>query len=102
MAGKHPLIICMIDALAMTASVDSAGSTVAAIVLWNTVYLNRAVEALKRTARRPPGGPARPSVTTCLAYIGLTGDYVRRSDAGIKGARLRALRSLSHYSIIGS
>lgn len=74
--------------------------TIAAIVLWNTVYLDRAVEALKAH-----GAAISENLTSHLsplgwAHIGLTGDYVWRSNAGIKGARLRALRPLSHNSLI--
>lgn len=80
---------------------SSLNLAIAAIVLWNTVYLNRAVEALKAHGAALPEDLTSHLSPLGWAHIGLTGDYVWRSDAGIKGARLRALRPLSHSSIIG-
>lgn len=65
---------------------------VAAIVLWNTVYLERAVAALRE------GGQAVSDETLAhlsplkWEHINLTGDYHWRKDAGLRNRRLRPLR----------
>lgn len=67
----------------------------AAIVLWNTVYLERATAALQ--------GHGREVDTSLLQYlsplgwehINLTGDYVWRSSAKVGSGKFRPLRPLS-------
>jgi len=65
---------------------------VAAIVLWNTVSLERAVAALRE------GGQAVSDETLAhlwplkWEHINLTGDYHWRKDAGLGNRRLRPLR----------
>lgn len=67
----------------------------AAIVLWNTVYLERATAALQ--------GHGREVDTSLLQYlsplgwehINLTGDYVWRSSAKVGAGKFRPLRPLS-------
>jgi TnpA family transposase len=66
----------------------------AAIVLWNTVYLERAVNALR--------GHGHPVDDTLLQYlsplgwehINLTGDYLWRSSAKLGAGKCRPLRPL--------
>jgi TnpA family transposase len=66
----------------------------AAIVLWNTVYLERAANACVATAK--------PSMTACCStcrrsgweHINLTGDYLWRSSAKIGAGKFRPLRPL--------
>ena len=66
----------------------------AAIVLWNTVYLERATAALQ--------GHGREVGTSLLQYlsplgwehINLTGDYVWRSNAKVGTGKFRPLRPL--------
>ena len=66
----------------------------AAIVLWNTVYLERAANALR--------GHGQGVDDTLLQYlsplgwehINLTGDYLWRSGAKIGGGRFRPLRTM--------
>ncbi|ENU21582.1 transposase for transposon [Acinetobacter proteolyticus] len=66
----------------------------AAIVLWNTVYLERATNALR--------GHGRTVDDTLLQYlsplgwehINLTGDYLWRSKAKIGGGKFRPLRAI--------
>ena len=64
----------------------------AAIVLWNTVYLERATEALKNH------GMVDDSLLQYLSplgweHINLTGDYVWRQSPRVKKGKLRPLRS---------
>jgi Tn3 transposase DDE domain len=64
---------------------------VAAIVLWNTVYLEKAIQKLKRVR-----GNLSEELLTHLSplgweHINLTGDYVWRPDGGVRNSRLRPL-----------
>ena len=66
----------------------------AAIVLWNTVYLERAANAL-----RGHGKPVDDSLLQYLSplgweHINLTGDYLWRSNAKIGAGKFRPLRPL--------
>jgi hypothetical protein len=65
---------------------------IAAIVLWNTVYLEKAIQKLKRVR----GNPSEELLTHLSPlgweHINLTGDYVWRPDAGVRKRRLRPLR----------
>jgi len=69
---------------------------VAAIVLWNTVYVNRAIEAL-----REDGRSIDESLLTHLSPVGwehinLTGDYVWHANKRIAKGRFRPLRKPQH------
>lgn len=64
----------------------------AAIVLWNTVYLERAVKA-----QRDYGHPVDESLLSYLSplgweHINLTGDYLWRSSVKIGSGKFRPLR----------
>ena len=66
----------------------------AAIVLWNTVYLERAANAL-----RGHGNAVDPALLRYLSplgweHINLTGDYLWRSSAKIGEGKFRPLRPL--------
>ena len=66
----------------------------AAVVLWNTVYLERAVNALR--------GHAKPVDDALLQYlsplgwehINLTGDYLWKSSAKVGAGKFRPLRPM--------
>ncbi len=65
---------------------------VAALVLWNTVYLERAVQAL-----RDLGKTVDNSLLTHLSplgweHINLTGDYVWRQNKEVEQGNFRPLR----------
>jgi hypothetical protein len=70
----------------------------AAIVLWNTVYLERATSALQ--------GHGKAVDTSLLQYLSalgwehikLTGDYVWRSHAKVDAGKFRPLRPLPETS----
>jgi len=66
----------------------------AAIVLWNTVYLERATNAL-----RCHGQPLDDALLRYLSplgweHINLTGDYLWRSNLKIRAGKYRPLRPL--------
>jgi hypothetical protein len=67
----------------------------AAIVLWNTVYLQRATDAL-----RSPGQPLDNALLQYLSplgweHINLTGDYLWRSRSHPAAGKFRPMRPLS-------
>jgi Tn3 transposase DDE domain len=67
----------------------------AAIVLWNTVYLERAAAALRGHSR--PVDDALLQFLSPLGWehINLTGDYLWRSRARLGPGKFRPLRPLS-------
>jgi hypothetical protein len=65
---------------------------VAAIVLWNTVYIERVVNALRRRGRVIPNEWLQHLAPLGWEHVNLTGDYVWRLDAGMKKGTLRPLR----------
>jgi len=65
---------------------------VAAIVLWNTVYLEKAVEALRSSGWNIPDALLQHLSPLKWEHISLTGDYRWRTDAGRRLGRLRPLR----------
>ena len=67
----------------------------AAIVLWNTVYLERAVAALHGHGQAVDEDLLRYLSPLGWEHINLTGDYLWRSSAKIGGGRLRPLRPMA-------
>ncbi len=66
---------------------------VAAIVLWNTVYLQKAVGLLRARGQTIPDELLSHLSPLGWEHIGLTGDYVWRGHAGIRNrAKTRPLR----------
>ena len=66
---------------------------VAAIVLWNTVYLERAVDAIRQTGQTVFDDALAHLSPLKWEHINLTGDYHWRKDAGIRNRKLRPLRT---------
>lgn len=66
----------------------------AAIVLWNTVYLERAANALRSRGRLVDSSLLPYLSPLGWEHINLTGDYLWRSSAKISAGRFRPLRSL--------
>jgi hypothetical protein len=65
---------------------------VAAIILWNTVYLSRAIDDLKAQ-----GVPVDNNLLEHLSplgweHINLTGDYVWRQNRRVESSKFRPLR----------
>lgn len=65
---------------------------VAVIVLWNTVYLERAVTAIRETGQVVPDETLTHLSPLKWEHINLTGDYRWRKDAGLRNRELRPLR----------
>ncbi|WP_249170275.1 transposase, partial [Burkholderia vietnamiensis] len=64
----------------------------AAIVLWNTVYLDRAVHAMVARGT-PPDAVLLPYLSPLgWEHINLTGDYVWREDQNVRRGGFRPLR----------
>ncbi|MBI1852590.1 MAG: Tn3 family transposase, partial [Planctomycetes bacterium] len=68
---------------------------VAAIVLWNTVYLERAIDALRGRGQTIPDELLEHLSPLKWEHINLTGDYHWRMDGGLRTRKLRPLRGLS-------
>lgn len=66
----------------------------AAIVLWNTVYLGRALEALRRR-EDVPGASLTHLAPLGWRHINLTGDYLWPTSAKLEPDGFRALRTAS-------
>ena len=67
---------------------------VAAIVLWNTVYLELAVGAIRERGHTVPEALLGHLSPLKWEHINLTGDYHWRRDGGLRNRKLRPLRSL--------
>ena len=66
---------------------------VAAIVLWNTVYLERAVAAIRQTGQTVFDEALAHLSPLKWEHINLTGDYHWRKDAGLRNRKSRPLRT---------
>ncbi len=66
----------------------------AAIVLWNTVYLERAVRALRRHDRKLDEALCKHLSPLGWEHINLTGDYVWKQNRVIGPGKYRPLRPL--------
>jgi hypothetical protein len=64
----------------------------AAIVLWNTVYLERAANALRGHGQAVDDGLLQYLSPLGWEHINLTGDYLWRSSAKIGSGKFRPLR----------
>lgn len=65
---------------------------VAAIVLWNTVYLERAIEVLRESGQKIDQQLLKHLSPLGWEHINLTGDYVWKQHQHVKRGRLRPLR----------
>ena len=65
----------------------------AAIVLWNTVYLERATQALREAGKLPDDGMLRYLSPLGWEHINLTGDYVWRQSRNVEEGKFRPLRT---------
>jgi Tn3 transposase DDE domain len=68
---------------------------VSAIVFWNTVYLDRAVAAIRQNGQTVADETLAHLSPLKWEHINLTGDYHWRKDAGLRNRRLRPLRTSS-------
>ena len=67
----------------------------AAIVLWNTVYLQRAVAALREQGRPVDDALLQHFSPLGWDHVNLTGDYVWRRNAKVGARKFRLLRPLA-------
>jgi TnpA family transposase len=65
----------------------------AAIVLWNTVYLDQATQALRETGKPINDGLLQYLSPLGWEHINLTGDYVWRQNKKVEDGEFRPLRS---------
>jgi TnpA family transposase len=65
---------------------------VAAIVLWNTVYLERAIEMMRESGQAVDEQLLKHLSPLGWEHINLTGDYVWKEDRCVKQGHLRPLR----------
>jgi hypothetical protein len=66
---------------------------VAAIVLWNTVYLERAIQALRNKGQMIPKVLLVHLSPLKWEHINWTGDYHWRRDGGLRNRKLRPLQT---------
>lgn len=62
-----------------------------AIVLWNTVYLERATQALRESGKLPKGDMLQYLSPLGWEHINLTGDYVWRQNRKSDNRQFRPL-----------
>ncbi|WP_341305482.1 Tn3 family transposase [Pseudomonas sp. TMP25] len=72
----------------------------AAIVLWNTVYLERAANALRGHAKGIDDALLQYLSPLGWEHINLTGDYLWRSSAKIGAGKFRPLRLLAGLNVL--
>jgi hypothetical protein len=65
---------------------------VAAIILWNTVYLERAIGALREQGRQIDDGLLKHVAPIHWNHINLTGDYSWRQNKCVEKGGFRPLR----------
>jgi hypothetical protein len=71
------------------------GSLLGAIVLWNTVYLGRAIHALREQGRSVDEKLLTHLSPLGWEHINLTGDYVWHANKRVAKGRFRPLRTLN-------
>ena len=67
---------------------------VAAIILWNTAYLERAVQALRDSGREVDDKLLQHLSPLGWEHINLTGDYIWRQSKRVEQGKFRPLRML--------
>ena len=65
----------------------------AAIVLWNTIYLERATQALREAGKLPDDGMLRYLSPLGWEHINLTGNYVWHQNRKVDDGQFRPLRT---------
>lgn len=73
---------------------------VAAIILWNTVYLERAVQALRESGKGVDEKLLQHLSPLGWEHINLTGDYIWRQSKRVEQGKFRPLRSIPGASCI--
>ena len=74
---------------------------VAAIILWNTVYLSRAIRCLKEHGLSSYENLLQHLSPLGWEHINLTGDYVWRQNKRVEHGKFRTLRPLAGAIAVG-
>lgn len=69
----------------------------AAIVLWNTVYIERAVNALRMSGYAFDDNHLQYLSPLGWEHINLTGDYIWKTETGLGNGRFRQLRNIDNF-----
>lgn len=69
---------------------------VASIVLWNTVYLERAVAAIRKTGQTASDEALAHLSPLKWEHINLTGDYHWQKDAGLRNRKTTSPQDRRH------
>jgi hypothetical protein len=69
---------------------------VAAIILWNTVYLQKTIQALRDHGRKIDDKLLKNLSPLGWEYINLTGDYIWKQGKNTKRSKSRPLRSIQN------
>jgi len=67
---------------------------VAAIILWNTVYLGRAATALRKQGHAIDDALLQHVAPVHWSHINLTGDYIWRQNKRVEKGGFRSLRPM--------
>jgi Transposase. len=87
-------IFCVFSRLVPPTKDEVFPTVTAAVVLWNTVYLERAAHALRGNGHAIDDALLPYSSPLSWEHIHLTGDYLWRSSAKIGSGKFRPLRPL--------
>jgi Tn3 transposase DDE domain len=74
---------------------------VASIILWNTVYLERAIGALRQQGRQVDEGLLKHVAPVHWNHINLTGDYSWRQNKRVEKGGFRPLRVSAEPIAVG-
>ena len=74
----------------------------AAIALWNTVYLGRALDALRRRGETVPNALLAHVAPLGWQHINLTGDYLWGEDGSLGSDGFRLLRDVTMPAAIAA
>ena len=86
------LVVCATEPPRPSSIAPAALLVTAAIALWNTVYLGRALDALRRGGERVPNTLLAHLAPLGWQHINLTGDYLWDADSGLSADGFRSLR----------
>lgn len=92
-ASDDPAALCVVDPTMLPASASSGlNLLVAAIILWNTRYLQAAFDAMRARGRTIPPELVGHVAPLGWEHISLTADYVWAADGQPARGALRPLR----------
>ena len=86
-------VACETEPPRLSSIAPAALLVTAAIALWNTVYLGRALDALRRSGERVPDTLLAHLAPLGWQHVNLTGDYLWDADSGLSADGFRPLRT---------